>query len=203
MRMDTPCCIYNGIFSPASMIYPKNGKWTFKDMYDILLDCENDPDLKGVKPLDISEGGFQWEGTTESRDLWHRTTCERNYPREHCTMERQIRTYHVDCYCLYDRNHVHQWKDELPNHDRYTVPMEISKHPISTLEVPYIYLKCKGNPSFQMYIKLLKLFLKHGHTLIKTEGFSIDLHNGVVRKCKGKKYMYVKELRTMMKRDGV
>lgn len=199
--MNTPCCIYNRIFSPACMIYPKNGKWTFKDMYDILLDCENDADLQGAKPLDISEGGFQWEGTSDSTDLWHRTTYDRTRPREECRMTRQIRTYNVDCKWL-DSNHIHNWKEELPNHEHFTKPMNISKHPISTLDVPYIYLKCKGNPSFQMYIKLLKLFMKHGHTLIKSEGFSIDLLDGKVRKCKGKRYVLVKELREMMKLDN-
>lgn len=198
--MDTPCCIYNGIFSPTCMIYPKNGEWTLKDMYDILLDCENDADLHGAKPLDISEGGFQWEGTPESIDLWHRTTISRERPREECRMTRQIRTYYADCYCLYP-NQIHNWKQELPNHENFTKPMDISRHQISTLEVPYIYLQCKGNPSFQMYIKLLKLFVKHGHTLIKSKGFSIDLHDGKVRKCKGKRYVLVKELRAMMKLD--
>jgi hypothetical protein len=196
--MNTPCCIYNGIFSPASAIYPKNGKWSFNEMYDILLDCENDVDLMGVKPLDICEGGFQWDGTQESIDLWHRTTLARERPREECKMEQQIRTYYVDCHWL-DRDYINNWKEELPNHVDFTQPMRISKHQIGTLEIPYIYLKCKGNPSFNKYIKLLKLFVKHGHTLIKTEGFSIDFTNDTVRKCKAKKYVFAKELREMLK----
>jgi hypothetical protein len=200
--MDTPCCIYNRIFSPACLIYPKNGKWTFKDMYDILLDCEKDVDLQGAKPLDISEGGFQWEGTTDSIDLWHKNTVSRDRPRNECKMTRQIRTYYVDCYCL-EQNHINNWKQDLPNHEKFTEPMDIYKRTISTLVVPYIYLRCKGNPSFQMYVKLIKLFIKHGHTLIKSEGFSIDFANDKVRKCKGKRYTLVKELRNIIKQNEV
>lgn len=202
-KMNTPCCIYNGVFNPSCHIYPKHGKWSFKDMYDILLDCEADEDLKGAKPLDISEGGFQWNGTNESRDLWHRTTCERNSPREHCTMDRQIRTYNVDCFCLYEYNQVTNWIEELPKHTKFDLSMPIGKHNVYSLQVPYINLMCKGNPSFLMFIKLVKLFVKHGHTIISTKGFSLDTHTGVVRRCNGKKCIRVGELRNIMRTDGL
>jgi hypothetical protein len=171
-------------------------------MYDILLDCEKDDVLKGAKPLDISEGGFEWPGTKESTDLWHRTTCARDYPREQCRMEQQIRTYYVDAFC-FSYEQKKDWKNELPKHDKFDKPMPIDMHNFYSLAVPYINLRCKGNPSFLMFIKLVKLFAKHGHTIISTKGFSIDPHTRAVKRCQGKKYVTVADLRYMMKCDGL
>ena len=197
---ETPCCIYNGIFHPSCKIYPRDGKWTIQNMYDIMKDCELDEDLVGVKPLDISEGGFQWIGTQDSIDLWHSTTCARDYPRTDCTMTRQIRTYNVDSH-FYDTHHINNWKEELPNHEDLHKPMSITPHFFrNTLELPYIELRCKGNPSFKMFIKMIMLFHKHGHTIMDTTGFKIDFNTNIVKRCKGKIYVSVKVLRAEMKR---
>lgn len=200
---NTPCCIYNGVFSPRCKIYPKNGEWTITNLYEIMSDCELDNDLKGVKPLQISEGGFEWKGTEESIDLWYDTTVSRDYPRSHCDMTRQIRTYNVDSHC-YSQSHRNNWKDELLQHEDIDKPMSISDHLYcNTLEMPYIELKCKGNPSFGMFVKLVLLFQKHGHTILRSEGFEIDFNNSKVKRCKGKKYVMVKDMKHQLKLDAI
>jgi len=198
MDMNTPCCIYNRIFSPAACIYPKNGVWTLENMYEIMLDCENDDDLKGVKPLNISQGGFQWDGTPYSKQLWHDNTYERRRPIEECTMTRQVRTFHVDSSWINSED-LTNWKETFPARNDFKKPMHISKHfLLNRYERQFICLKCKGNPSFGMFLKLVMLFHKHGHTIISTDGFKIDFISGNVVKYKYKRYVLASDIKLMV-----
>src|SRR5581483_10146008 len=139
--MQNPVCIYG---EPASfMIYPKDGIWSFSQVYDILVDCQNISCLNGVYPLTCAvEGGFAWSGTVESTNKWYKNIGSRNDSTS--LVERQIRTYGISAGSV-DGN-KNDWMQLMPTSPNFNTNMFHStreRYYKGTTSLPAIWLRSK------------------------------------------------------------
>ena len=171
-------CIY-GPLSTGFSFYPRNGVWTMRSVYEIMLECEKVDVLKGVFPCPVSEGGFAWKGTPESTAEWYRNTNCKNYDPSKIA-DREIRTYGVGSFWVEDKNN---WKDWMPQDPKFNEPMWMdpgNTYSKGKEEIKAISCRCKVNPTVKMCVELMKIIRNQGHTILSTEGFKINNNDQIV-----------------------
>jgi hypothetical protein len=93
--LDTLCCPY-GQISASFQIFPKEGIWSKKVMYEIYRACEETQSLRDVSTPNCCEGGFAWTPTAASLHQWNNVVNRRRQPD--MTVKRQLRTISPSVY---------------------------------------------------------------------------------------------------------
>ena len=190
-------CIYG---QPASfMIYPKDGIWSFSQVYDILKDCQNIPCLSGAYPLTCAvEGGFAWSGTVESTNRWYKNIGARNDSTS--LVDRQIRTYGISAGSA--PGNKNDWQQLMPLSPDFNDNMFKSvdqRYYKGTIQLSCIRLRAKCNPSMDMVIELCRLLGRRGHIILETEGFKLSADNVSLTPRKTHKYVTASQARALQK----
>lgn len=147
--------------------YPKNGIWSRKVYYDIMIACMKDPILADVQPASSCEGGWSWSPTEENSRYWNRYM---KYDTDR-QWERQIRTYGVSKTITGDKD----WRETFPNMKDFYDPIELEEFYVKgKTYLPCITCRAKYFPQFRLMTAFMKVIESLGHTILSYHGFKWD-----------------------------
>jgi hypothetical protein len=152
VKAGTLCDLHNN--SAGFLVLPKNGIWRLRDLYDVMIACQEIPCLQGVSPLPVSEGGFQWKATEESDALMKRFYSTTG------SSTRQIRTIGVDFRLIEETEN--DWKEKMPKREDFDTP-------IGFWDSKEFVCRAKYYPSLEMIANLGCVFGSLGHR-VQPEG---------------------------------
>lgn len=145
--------------------YPKNGHWSLKDVYDIMIACDARDVLHGVYPCTAPEGGFAWERKFSELG-------------DESAVEVDMRTSGVVEGCGGTKG---SWRVDMPADPGYNNSKELlGVHYVKSNGIYIENLVCvncvSGSivpPTVEMVVALLEVIREQGHTILSTENFAL------------------------------